>query len=149
MNDESWISAATAADVLGVPVAQVRHYGATGRLQSKRLGRRVLYLAEDVDRLAGEPPVTGDNVSNDGDAVELPVSATEAVTHAPLDPDVDLALRQLIEGQNRIENRLERIERYLLDTAPSNSRPSGALVIAIILMIVTILFLFVTGLQII
>lgn len=147
MNDESWISAAAAAEVLDVPVEQVRHYGSTGRLRIKRQGRRVLYLAEDVDRLTGKPLTATEDSPRD--TVALTANASEIAAPAPLDPDVELALRQLIEGQYRIENRLERIERYLLDTAPSNGRPSGALIIAIILMILTILFLFVTGLQII
>jgi hypothetical protein len=147
MNDETWMSAATAAEVLGVSVERVRHYGSTGRLRSKRQGRRVLYLAEDVDRLAGEPPAAADDLPKD--TLEPAPNAPESAEPAPLAPDVELALRQLIEGQYRIENRLERIERYVLDTAPSNGRPSGALIIAIILMILTILFLFVTGLQVI
>lgn len=54
-DNDAWINAKTAADVLRVSERQVNRRGNDGDLQTKRVGpRRVLYLRSDVERLAAE-----------------------------------------------------------------------------------------------
>ncbi len=54
-DNDAWIDAKTAADVLRVSERQVNRRGNDGDVQTKRVGpRRVLYLRSDVERLAKE-----------------------------------------------------------------------------------------------
>ncbi len=57
-NDAAYIPVETAAEILRMTARQVNRYGNEGRLQTRRAGRRVLYLRSDVDALAAELGVT-------------------------------------------------------------------------------------------
>ncbi len=46
---DDYISAPEAAEMLRVSARQVNRYGQAGRIQTQRIGRRVLYLRTDVD----------------------------------------------------------------------------------------------------
>ncbi len=54
MLDGDYITVEAAAGVLRLTTRQVNRYGASGRVRTKRLGKRVLYHREDVDTLAEE-----------------------------------------------------------------------------------------------
>ena len=49
-----YIPVETAAEILKMSARMVNKYGNDGRIQTKRAGRRVLYLRDDVEALADE-----------------------------------------------------------------------------------------------
>nr|ALS90789.1 protein transport protein SEC31 [uncultured bacterium] len=49
-----WLEADEAAALLGRTPRQVLRYGTSVRVQTRRLGRRLQYLREDIEQLAGE-----------------------------------------------------------------------------------------------
>jgi len=53
-SDDAYLTVEEAAALLGVVPRQVNRYGATGRLRTKRAGRRVLYFRQEVLDLAEE-----------------------------------------------------------------------------------------------
>lgn len=54
MNDEIWLTAADAAKVLRVTPRQVHRYGEQGQLVTRRAGRRTLFSAASVAKLADD-----------------------------------------------------------------------------------------------
>ncbi len=52
--DAAYIPVEMAAEILRMTARQVNRYGNEGRLQTRRVGRRVLYLRADVEALAAE-----------------------------------------------------------------------------------------------
>ena len=53
-SDSEYISVEAAAETLRMTARQVNRYGNEGRIQTRRAGRRVLYLRTDVEALAVE-----------------------------------------------------------------------------------------------
>src|SRR4051794_980444 len=102
MSDEqTWLTASDAAQVLRVTPRQVHRYGEMNQLVTRRAGRRVLFSAESVAKLADEL------------AVDYRPTPPPSKDLAPMVEALD-QLRQrdeaFTEGQGRIEQRLARIE---------------------------------------
>lgn len=53
-SDNEYMTVEEASTILGVVPRQVNRYGTTGRIRTRRAGRRVLYFREDVLELAEE-----------------------------------------------------------------------------------------------
>src|ERR687893_1098488 len=53
-NNAAYIPVETAAELLRMTARAVNRYGNEGRLQTRRAGRRVLYLRSDVEALGAE-----------------------------------------------------------------------------------------------
>src|SRR5689334_16658001 len=50
--EPTWLSAEAAAQVLRMSARQVHRYGQSGDIHTRKAGRRILYLASDVAKLA-------------------------------------------------------------------------------------------------
>lgn len=113
----TWLTAADAAKILKCSVRQVHRYGELGQLVTRRAGRRVLFSAESVATLADDlavdyrppPPPPRDLAPMIG-AIEQLQQRDQRIT----------------EGQERIEQRLQRIE-----DRPALPRWAWALLIAV------------------
>lgn len=103
---QNWLTAAQAAQVLKVTQRQVNRYGALGRLSTKRVGRRVLYLASDVAQLADDLQV---------DTRPLPAPRSDG--GALLPPELVRHLADEAESRRRMGERLDRIERQIGEPA--------------------------------
>jgi len=109
MSSEEWIPASDAARILHMSERQVNRYGADGKIHTRRAGRRVLYLADDVTSLADELRVD-----------IRPAPASRAMIPPELARYIqeqgDL-MRAQGESQASIDRRLEAIERRLAEPA--------------------------------
>ena len=103
---QNWLTAAQAAQVLKVTQRQINRYGALGRLNTKRVGRRVLYLASDVAQLADDLQV---------DTRPLPAPRSEG--GALLPPELVRHLADEAESRRRMGERLDRIEQQIAEPA--------------------------------
>ncbi len=126
---QNWLTAADAAQVLKCSSRQVHYYADQNRLVTRRAGRRVLFSAESVAKLADELSV---------DYKPAPAPSRDL---APLINTID-QLRQrdqeFTEGQRRIEERLQRIE-----DKPQPGTPRWLVALLIALAIVTLITLIV------
>jgi hypothetical protein len=129
--EPTWMTAADAAHVLKCSARQVHRYGETGQLVTRRAGRRVLFSAESVARLADElqvdyrpPPPPSRDLAPMIDAVQR----------------LDTRQQEWIEAQRSIDERLARIEQRLDQPPPQRPNWIGlaALVLAVIALIVVL-----------
>ena len=124
-SQHTWLTAADAAKVLKVSARQVHRYGELGQLVTRRAGRRVLFSAESVARLADELAV---------DYRPPPAPPRE------LQPMID-AIEQLQSRDERIDQRLERIERRV--EQPITFTPPRWLVILSTVVVIAVILSFV------
>ena len=129
-----YISAEEAAKLLKVSERQVNYYGHNGQLRIQRAGRRVLYHAGDVERLAQQlqvdirpQQITRQDVNE------------ELIRYVQERGQRD---REFSEGQRDISERLARIEQKLNQPQPKAIGPSWQQLIfalAILLLIALVL----------
>lgn len=125
---KTWLTAGEAGRILHMSERQVNRYGSGDEpaLRTNRAGRRVLYLAEDVYRLADELRV---------DIKPAPVRQAllppEVVRH--LQDQAEL-MRQSGETQASIDRRLAEIERRLSE--PSKPAIPRWIQVAIVVLVV-------------
>jgi hypothetical protein len=112
MSDERWITVTEAAEILKMTTRQVNRYGnELGKIRTKRSGRRVLYLLADVVALADEL------------RVDIRPGPTQSPLARPIEETRDY-LRQLVEAQQRVEERLQQIEEAERRRLPPPAGPS-------------------------
>ena len=133
-----YISAKEAARLLKVSERQVNYYGHNGQIRIQRLGRRVLYHAGDVERLAQQlqvdirpQQITRQDVNE------------ELIRYVQ---DREQRDREFSEGQRDISERLERIEQKLNQPQPKPIGPSWQQLIfalvAILIVALVLVFIF-------
>src|SRR5438128_2193501 len=111
-----WLTVNEAAAILRMTPRQVNRYGNTGRIRTRRAGRRVLYHNIDVEQLADELRVD-ERPATQPTSLAAPLAS---LTEQLRDRD-----QQLAEAQHRLEERLDRIEahqRQLPDTSQEELR---------------------------
>ena len=129
-----YISAKEAARLLKVSERQVNYYGHNGQIRIQRLGRRVLYHAGDVERLAQQlqvdirpQQITRQDVNE------------ELIRYVQEREQRD---QEFSEGQRNISERLERIEQKLNQPQPKPSGPSWQqLIFALVAILIVALVL--------
>ena len=107
MNDEQWLTADQASQVLKVVPRQVHRYGTSGRIRTRKSGRRVLYNATDVARLADELQV---------DLRPVPRQTRDLEA-------LDRAVSYIRDRDQEYIGRLDRIEARLNQPAPRPGVP--------------------------
>jgi DNA-binding transcriptional MerR regulator len=155
MNDElsprEWISAKEASRILKVSERQVNYYGHQGQIKTKRAGRRVLYLATDVEQLARtlDVDIRPQNITRSDVNEQL---ARYVQQRSQVDQEISEAQKhiaerqqQILEEQKAASERLLRIEKYLAGPQPKQRGPSwqtitiALVVLAIALVVLAIL----------
>lgn len=94
-----WLEADEAAALLGRTPRQVLRYGTSGRVTTRRLGRRLQYSREDIEQLAGEL---------EQDTRSRPANVAPEMGRALVET-LGLA-RELIEAQREIMRLRERVQ---------------------------------------
>jgi DNA-binding transcriptional MerR regulator len=132
-----YISAKEAAKLLKVSERQINYYGHNGQIQIQRAGRRVLYHAGDVARLAEQLQVD---------------IRPQQITRSDVNEELIRYVRErgkrdqeFSEEQRKISERLERIEQQLNQPPPKPIGPSWQqLIFAIgILLLIALILAFV------
>ena len=131
-----WMTAREAAKVLRVTERMIGHYAKNNQLRTRREGRRVWYLAEDVQTLAQslhtelrQQQITRQDVNE------------EVIGYIRSRKETD---RQFLETQQGMDERLRRIEERINQppTKPSGSNwqliATLAIVLAIALVVLAI-----------
>lgn len=104
-DEETWLTAADAGKILRVTSRQVHRYGEQGQLVTRRAGRRVLFTAASVARLADDLAV---DVRPAAQSREL--LPPEMIRYLQ---ETGEMMRQQGESQSSIDRRLAEIERKL------------------------------------
>ena len=104
-DEETWLTAADAGKILRVTSRQVHRYGEQGQLVTRRAGRRVLFTAASVARLADDLAV---DVRPATQTREL--LPPEMIRYLQETGDM---MRRQGESQASIDRRLAEIERKL------------------------------------
>lgn len=132
MTDETWLSTTQAAQALRMSTRQVTRYVESGRLMSKRAGRRLLVSASSVASLADELAIDVPRGGPPARRQELPAEVVKYLTEQG-------------SAQRDALDRLERIERRLDQPAPLVLPPwliiGGAAVVLLLLVILAVLLL--------
>ena len=124
-----WMTAREAAKVLRVTERMIGHYAKNNQLRTRREGRRVWYLAEDVQTLAHnlntelrQQQITRQDVNE------------ELIGYIRSRKETD---RQFLETQQGMDERLRRIEERINQPPPKPSGPNWQLIatLAIVLAI--------------
>ena len=146
MTDREWLTANEAAKLLKMGDRQVHRYGVAGDIRTQRAGRRIMYLKEDVLKLAEtlRVDVRPQTISRQ-DATDQIISYIR---------DRRERDTELLEVQGRIEQNQERIERgqehiaRRLDelevrlTPPLQTGPNWMLIAAVIIIGLLMLLLY-------
>jgi hypothetical protein len=119
---QTWLTAADAAKVLRVSARQVHRYAELGQLVTRRAGRRVLFSAESVAKLADELAV---------DYRPAPAPPRD------LAPMID-AISDLRKRDQVIDERLERIEKRVGEPI-SFSPPRWLVIVGAVVVVVSVL----------
>lgn len=102
---QNWLTAADAAQVLRVSARQVHRYAEEGKLVTRRAGRRVLFSAASVAQLADDLAVDIRPASQSRELIP-----PELVRHIAEQGEY---MRQQGETGQRVERRLDTIETRL------------------------------------
>jgi hypothetical protein len=137
MSDEqTWLTAADAAQVLRVSTRQVHRYAETGQLVTRRAGRRVLFSAASVAQLADDLAVDIRPAAQTRDLMP-----PEMVRYLQEQGEM---MRQQGETQSTIDRRLAAIEAQIqqpLQTTLPGWIVGLLLIIAILLVVVLIILI--------
>lgn len=82
--DDEWMELADASRLLGRTERQVLRYAQSGKVATRRVGRRYQYRRDDVEQLAGQ------------------LEATDAPRHDNVGPDVGKALIEVLAAQREV-----------------------------------------------
>ena len=102
-NDAEYIPVETAAEILKITTRHVNRFGNEGKIRTRKAGRRILYLREDVQALAEELGV---------DLVPVP---------RPLKADL-VPAGEMLEYIRERDRNLEEMQRQLIAIANQNGR---------------------------
>jgi hypothetical protein len=134
-NEQNWITANEAAEVLRLTSRQVHRYGESGKIKTRRAGRRVLFLASDVASLADELQV---------DHKPAHIIRTEVGTQF-LDyfKQRDTATQEILQRQTQAQEQtgqaLDRLEQGLAETRRLSKLLLWALVVLIVVVIILVI----------
>jgi hypothetical protein len=133
-DQQTWLTAADAAQVLRVSARQVHRYAEMGQLVTRRAGRRVLFSAASVAQLADDLAVDIRPATQSRDLIP-----PELVRHIGEQAE---QMRRYGETSERIEQRLDRMEQKL--GQPGQLELPGwvvGLLIAIVVLLLAVLIL--------
>jgi hypothetical protein len=137
---QTWLTAADAAQVLRVSARQVHRYAETGQLVTRRAGRRVLFSSASVAKLADDLAVDIRPAAQSRDLIP-----PELVRHIGEQAE---QMRRYGETSERIEQRLDQMQQKL-DQPGQIELPRwvvGLLVIILILLFAVLILIILRGL---
>ncbi len=103
MSDEAYIGVIEAAEILRMTERQVNRYGHEGKLQTRKAGRRVLYLKTDVEALATELDVNN-----------RPAQKSQSTALVPAG--------EMLEYIRERDRKLEEVQQQLINAAVEVTR---------------------------
>jgi hypothetical protein len=131
---QQWLTATEAAEILKMTSRQVHRYGESGKITTRRAGRRVLFLGEEVAALADELQVE----HKPAHIIRTEVGTQFLEYFKQRDATTHELLQRQTEVHEQTGQTLNRLEESLEANRKLSSIVLGVLIILILIVLILI-----------